>query len=55
MRRACCIQKDPTNVDALYNYGNFLDQGLGDETRSSELYAQVLSLNPEHVLTLVGE
>uniref|UniRef100_A0A6S8BNH3 Uncharacterized protein n=1 Tax=Aplanochytrium stocchinoi TaxID=215587 RepID=A0A6S8BNH3_9STRA len=46
------IEMDQENVDALYNYGNFLDQALGDVNRSSELYEKVLSLNPDHVTAL---
>mmetsp|Transcript_8321 Transcript_8321/g.10832 ORF Transcript_8321/g.10832 Transcript_8321/m.10832 type:complete len:293 (+) Transcript_8321:145-1023(+) len=46
------IELDSKNVDALYNYANFLDQALGDSSRAAEFYQKVIELNPNHVTAM---
>jgi len=46
------IAASPDDVELRYNYGNFLDQGLGEQARAASEYELVLSSNATHFNTL---
>lgn len=46
------VEESPDDADLLYNYGNFLDQAMGQQDEAASQYDVALAANPDHSPTL---